>query len=97
MVHDQPDAIDHRPRLNLAQTALHTAYQISEISAPPGAGPWKSQLEDIGFLPGEHVAVMARGMPGNDPLVVRIGLSTFALRTAEASCVYVTAVTAPAP
>jgi ferrous iron transport protein A len=31
--------------------------------------------------------VMARGFPGGDPLVVRIGQSTFALRCAEAACV----------
>ena len=51
---------------------------------------WGRQLEDIGFLSGEHVSIMARGMPGGDPLVVRVGLSTFALRVAEAACVRVT-------
>ena len=95
MAPNQLDPLNQRPRLNLAQIALHTEYQVSEVMAPPGATAWKSQLQDIGFFPGEHVAVMARGMPGNDPLVVRVGLSTFALRTAEASCIYVTAVTAP--
>ena len=44
-------------------------------------------LEELGFVPGEHVAVLARAMPGADPLVVRIGQSTFALRRAEADCV----------
>ena len=95
MAPDQLDPLGQRNRITLAQTALHTEYQVSEVTAPPGATAWKSQLEDIGFLPGEHVAVMARGMPGSDPLVVKVGLSTFALRTAEASCIYVTAVTAP--
>jgi len=33
--------------------------------------------------------VMARGLPGADPLVVRIGESTFALRKAEAECILV--------
>jgi ferrous iron transport protein A len=45
------------------------------------------QLEEIGFYAGEQVMVMARGFPGGDPLVVRIGQSTFALRCAEAACV----------
>ena len=31
--------------------------------------------------------IMARGMPGGDPLVVRVGLSTFALRLVEAACI----------
>jgi ferrous iron transport protein A len=33
--------------------------------------------------------LMARALPGGDPLVVRIGQSTFALRRAEAACVRV--------
>ena len=49
-------------------------------------------MQDIGFLPGEHVAVMARGLPGGDPLVVRVGLSTFALRLVEAACVQISPV-----
>jgi ferrous iron transport protein A len=40
-------------------------------------------------LPGEEVMVMARGLLGADPIVVRIGQSTFALRRAEAACVRV--------
>ena len=95
MARNQLEPLDQRSRITLAQTDLHTEYQVSEVTAPPGASAWKSQLEDIGFLPGEHVAVMARGMPDSDPLVVKIGLSTFALRKAEASCIYVTAVTTP--
>ncbi|AMO25607.1 hypothetical protein UC35_20205 [Ramlibacter tataouinensis] len=47
------------------------------------------QLEEIGFFPGEPVMVMTRGFPGGDPLVVRIGQSTFALRGAEACCIQI--------
>jgi ferrous iron transport protein A len=46
-------------------------------------------LEDIGFIRGEPVTLMARGAFGGDPLVIRIGMSTFALRKAEAACVLV--------
>ena len=45
------------------------------------------QLEDIGFLPGEPVCVMSKGLFGGDPLAVRVGLSTFALRRDEARCI----------
>jgi ferrous iron transport protein A len=38
--------------------------------------------------------VMARGLPGADPLVVRVGNSTFALRRAEAACVHLEPATA---
>jgi ferrous iron transport protein A len=45
-------------------------------------------LEDIGFLPGEQVTVLRRSLLG-DPLMVRIGSSTFALRRAEAQLIEV--------
>jgi len=45
-------------------------------------------LGEIGFVPGEPLMVMLRGY-GGDPLVVRIGASTFALRRSEAACVRV--------
>lgn len=47
------------------------------------------RLLEIGFLPGEPVQVMARGFPGNDPLAVRIGHTTFALRSREAALIRV--------
>ena len=74
----------------LADAAIGQACTVSHITAPLGAPEWAAQLQDIGFLPGEHVAIMARGLPGGDPLVVRVGLSTFALRRVEAACVRVT-------
>ena len=56
----------------------------------PQAGPGGSErLEELGFLPGERVMVLTRGKPGGDPLAVRVGHSTFALRRAEAACVRV--------
>lgn len=50
---------------------------------------WEGWLAEIGFVTGEPGQVMARGIPGGDPLAVRIGLSTFALRRAEAACIRV--------
>jgi ferrous iron transport protein A len=47
------------------------------------------RLLEIGFLPGELVRVMARGFPGNDPLAVRVGHTTFALRRHEAALIRV--------
>nr|WP_236599957.1 FeoA family protein [Ramlibacter alkalitolerans] len=69
-------------------------YQVREVADDPRVPERARQLEEIGFLPGEHVMVMTRGFPGGDPLVVRIGQSTFALRGAEAACVHVEAVAA---
>lgn len=73
--------------LSLADAVVGEVFVVSHVVAPPGAPQWARQLEDIGFIAGERVALMARGVPGGDPLVVRVGLSTFALRLAEATCV----------
>ncbi|WP_318013540.1 FeoA family protein [Paucibacter sp. Y2R2-4] len=82
---------------NLAQAALGEPLQVLSITAPQHAPEWSAWLEEIGFLPGEAVRVMARGQPGADPLVVRIGQSTFALRRAEAECVAVGRIDAGEP
>ena len=47
------------------------------------------RLLEIGFLPGEAVRVVARGGLGGDPIAVRVGQATFALRRREASMVQV--------
>lgn len=47
------------------------------------------RLLEIGFLPGEQVRVIARGFPGGEPLAVRVGHTTFALRAHEAALVRV--------
>jgi len=47
------------------------------------------RLLEIGFLPGETVRVIAQGFPGNDPLAVRVGHTTFALRSHEAALIRV--------
>jgi ferrous iron transport protein A len=47
------------------------------------------RLLEIGFLPGERVRLMAASLPGRDPLAVRVGHSTFALRRHEAALITV--------
>jgi len=51
------------------------------------------RLIEIGFVEGASLRVIAFGQPGNDPIGVRVGgrggVSTFALRRAEAACVWV--------
>jgi ferrous iron transport protein A len=54
------------------------------------------RLTEIGFVPGEPVRILARGVPGNDPLAVRVGQTTFALRRHEAALVQVTPCLGPA-
>jgi len=63
---------------------------VTQVAPPANAPEWHDWLEEIGFIPGERVMVMTRALPGGDPLVVRVGSSTFALRRVEAACVRVT-------
>jgi ferrous iron transport protein A len=48
-----------------------------------------TRLRDLGFVPGARCEVVARMWLGGDPLAVRIGGSTFALRRTEAAAVRV--------
>ena len=45
------------------------------------------RLMELGFVPGEPVRVLKRGMPGGDPIAVKVGQSTFALRRFEAALI----------
>jgi ferrous iron transport protein A len=73
----------------LDAAVLGIAYAVHEIVYPESGADWPQHLEELGFLPGERVMVKARALPGGDPLSVRVGHSTFALRRAEAACVRV--------
>lgn len=75
--------------ITLDSSPLHQSCTVSAVQAPARSPEWAQWLEEIGFMPGERVELMARGAFGGDPLVVRVGLSTFALRKAEAACVLV--------
>ena len=54
------------------------------------------RLIEIGFVPGEQVRVIAHGYPGREPVAVRIGGTTFALRRFEADLIQVQALGAVA-
>jgi len=73
----------------LDQAEQGRSYTVRQVAPDPQVPERARQLEEIGFLPGEQVMVMTRGFPGGDPLVVRVGQSTFALRGAEAACVHI--------
>ncbi|MES2149270.1 MAG: ferrous iron transport protein A [Pseudomonadota bacterium] len=45
------------------------------------------RLMELGFVPGERIRMLKRGLPGGDPLAVKVGQSTFALRRFEAALV----------
>ena len=47
------------------------------------------RLLELGFVEGEPLRVIAHGYPGHEPIAVRIGSTTFALRRFEADHVLV--------
>ena len=41
------------------------------------------RLMELGFVPGERIRMLKRGLPGGDPLAVKVGQPTFAFRRFE--------------
>ena len=74
--------------LTLQRQPTGRAATVQRVAAPAHAPDWALRLAELGFIPGELVMVPARGSPGRDPLAVRVGNSTLALRRAEAACVH---------
>jgi ferrous iron transport protein A len=77
--------------LGLADLPLRVDAWVSglRMDAAPQDGDVLLRLLEIGFLPGERVRVVARAFPAGDPLAVRVGRTTFALRRREAALVQV--------
>jgi ferrous iron transport protein A len=82
-----PQALPASNRLDALATGREG--RVVGVQSPDSLPEWSRWLGEIGFLPGERVTVMNRSVWGGDPLVVRVGQSTFALRRAEAACVEV--------
>ena len=62
---------------------------VRPVEATPEARELALRLLEIGFMAGERVRVIAHGHPGREPIAVRVGGTTFALRRFEAEQVIV--------
>ncbi len=60
--------------------------------ADPADAELVRRLIEIGFVAGETVRVIAHGAPGREPIAVRLGGTTFALRRFEAEHVLIDSV-----
>ncbi|HEX7650318.1 MAG TPA: FeoA family protein [Noviherbaspirillum sp.] len=49
----------------------------------------KTRLLELGFAPGERIRVVAESFPRRDPIAVKLGNTTFALRRHEASLIHI--------
>jgi ferrous iron transport protein A len=70
--------------------ALKAGQSGTVIHLSPSAGgdgaDVPRRLMELGFVPGERIRMLKRGLPGG-PLAVKVGQSTFALRRFEAALV----------
>ncbi len=69
--------------LDTLPKGAHAVIEKIEQRAP--LDPIATRLEELGFVPGEAVQVVATGPMGRDPIAVRLGTSRFALRRGEAA------------
>lgn len=78
-------------RLTLAELPLRQDAWVDSVRADgePEQQALSLRLLEIGFLPDQRVRVVARAAGGGDPIAVRVGRSTFALRRGEAALVRV--------
>ena len=77
--------------IGLNDLSLGTVARVVSVSAADAAAPVElgRRLAELGFLPGEAVRIVARGLMARAPIAVRIGTGTFALRLFEAACIRV--------
>ena len=77
--------------LNLAPPPSHQWAPVLAVQRPEAAEDRELALRliEIGFVPGEAVRIVASGVPGREPLAVRLGHTTFALRRHEAALIRV--------
>jgi ferrous iron transport protein A len=77
--------------LRRGESAVVTGLAVSKVldERSEDAAALLARLRDLGFVAGARCEILARMWLGGDPLVIRIGGSTFALRRAEAAAVRV--------
>ena len=81
--------------VRLADLATGAPARVVSVSADAASadsgasGGVSRRLAELGFLPGERLRIVARGFLGREPIAVRIGTGTFALRLFEAACIRV--------
>ena len=76
--------------------ALQVGSSATVVHVAPGnpaddGAQLTRRLMELGFVPGEKIRMLKRGVPGGEPLAIRVGNSTFALRRFEAALISIQA------
>ena len=74
-------------QLRIGEKALVNDVLVNENTANGNTFDIARRLKELGFVKGESVRVLHRGYFGGEPLAVRVGQSTFALRLFEAALI----------
>jgi len=75
--------------MRLDQLSINVTQRVTKVNSFNLMPEIEHQLAEIGFIPGEKVTVLRKNLFGGDPMMIRIGLSTFALRKQEAQLIEV--------
>ncbi len=77
--------------IRLTDLGIGRRARVVSVGAADAATPVElgRRLAELGFLPGEAVRIVAKGLMARAPIAVRIGTGTFALRLFEAACIRV--------
>ncbi len=79
-----------RPTITLDQLPARVVAVIHRIRThTPDGQALQRRLLELGFVPGERVQVLRRMLAGGGPMAVRVGGSTFAMRTLESALIEV--------
>jgi ferrous iron transport protein A len=73
----------------LDQLPVGMSALVDAIASIKGASDFDIalRLKELGFVQGEKVKILHKGYFGGEPIAVRIGQSTFALRKFEAALI----------
>jgi ferrous iron transport protein A len=77
--------------VGLAELPKGTVARVVSVGSADSSAPPElaRRLSELGFLPGELVRIVGRGLMAREPIAVRVGTGTFALRSFEAACIRV--------
>ena len=81
------DQVHHLAMLKKGDCATVTGLATTDCAEQLAM---KMRLLELGFAPGEQIRVVAESFPRRDPMAVRLGNTTFALRRHEAAMIHVT-------
>jgi ferrous iron transport protein A len=84
-----PAPVSGTKPLSLLRKGQHAVVAGMAPAAGAEETAVQMRLRELGFVPGEALRVVAVSFPGSDPIAVRVGATTFALRRFEAAMVHV--------